>query len=159
MMIRVFDGGDGSTRGGRSERSRESGDLLPEDARERDGDGIVTCMLAVAIMYSQCVQGRGLVSSCCRGFLKSDWTLRESYIKRAAAWRRSSFRFRHAVELLLRSGAVQLTAKAPQSVRILDPPSDDSRLLTLGPLGLGRLAQPAADKPNTLLLCCRLQSA
>jgi hypothetical protein len=43
-MIRVFEGGDGCTRGGRSERSRVSGDLDPEDAREREGDGIVAFM-------------------------------------------------------------------------------------------------------------------
>jgi hypothetical protein len=60
-MIKVFEGGDGSTSGGRSERSRESGDLLPDDARERDGVGIVTCMLAAAIMYSPCVRAEVLL--------------------------------------------------------------------------------------------------
>jgi hypothetical protein len=49
-MINVFEGGDGSTSAGRSERSRESGDLLPDDARERDGDGMATCISAVAII-------------------------------------------------------------------------------------------------------------
>lgn len=80
------------------------------------------------------------------GEWESDWTLLESYIKRAAAWRRSSFPIRHAVELLLRSGAVQITAKALPKRRILEPPADDARLrlLALGPLGLGCLAQPAA---------------
>ena len=63
VMIRVFDGGDGWTSGGRSERSSESGDVLPDDARERDGDGMVTCMFAVA---SMCVECRGSVCvSCC----------------------------------------------------------------------------------------------
>jgi len=45
--MRVFEGGDGSTSGGRSERSRDSGDLLRDDARERCGDGTATCMFAV----------------------------------------------------------------------------------------------------------------
>lgn len=40
VIIRVFEGGEGSTRGGRSERSNDSGDLVPEDARERTGEGI-----------------------------------------------------------------------------------------------------------------------
>jgi hypothetical protein len=40
VMIRVLDGGDGSTSGGRSERSNDSGDFAPEDARERTGEGI-----------------------------------------------------------------------------------------------------------------------
>lgn len=62
VMISVFEGGDGSTSGGRSERSRDSGDLLLDDARERDGDGIVTCMLAGAIIYSSCVRAKVLLS-------------------------------------------------------------------------------------------------
>lgn len=45
--MRVFEGGEGSTSGGRSERSRESGDLVPDDALERCGDGNVAC---IAIM-------------------------------------------------------------------------------------------------------------
>jgi hypothetical protein len=44
VIIRVFEGGDGSTRGGRLERSSDSGDFVPEDARERDGEGIVAVM-------------------------------------------------------------------------------------------------------------------
>lgn len=44
VIIRVFEGGDGSTRGGRLERSRESGDFEPEDARERAGEGIMAVM-------------------------------------------------------------------------------------------------------------------
>jgi hypothetical protein len=59
-MMSVFEGGDGSTSGGRSERSRESGDLLPDDARERCGEGIVTSMCAAVIMDSY-VDGRGSV--------------------------------------------------------------------------------------------------
>jgi hypothetical protein len=47
VIMRVFEGGDGSTSGGRSERSRESGDLFPDDARERCGDGIAACMSAI----------------------------------------------------------------------------------------------------------------
>jgi hypothetical protein len=43
----VFEGGDGSTSGGRSERSSESGDLDPDDARERCGEGICACMFAM----------------------------------------------------------------------------------------------------------------
>lgn len=46
MIMRVFEGGDGSTSGGRSERSRDSGDLVPDDARERCGEGTATCMFA-----------------------------------------------------------------------------------------------------------------
>jgi hypothetical protein len=46
VIIRVFDGGDGSTSGGRSEKSRESGDLVPDDARERCGEGMVACIFA-----------------------------------------------------------------------------------------------------------------
>lgn len=44
--MRVLEGGDGSTRGGRSERSIESGDLFPDDARERCGEGVAGCMVA-----------------------------------------------------------------------------------------------------------------
>lgn len=40
MIMRVFEGGEGSTSGGRSERSSDSGDLGREEVRERDGDGI-----------------------------------------------------------------------------------------------------------------------
>lgn len=46
VIMRVFEGGDGSTSGGRSERSSESGDLVPDDARERCGDGMVASMFA-----------------------------------------------------------------------------------------------------------------
>jgi hypothetical protein len=46
VIMRVFEGGDGSTSGGRSERSRDSGDLDPDDARERCGEGTATCMFA-----------------------------------------------------------------------------------------------------------------
>jgi hypothetical protein len=42
----VLEGGDGSTRGGRSERSRESGDLVPDDARDRCGEGAIASMVA-----------------------------------------------------------------------------------------------------------------
>jgi hypothetical protein len=63
-MMSVFDGGDGSTRGGKSERSRESGDLLPDDALERCGDGIVACMLAIiCTMYMRICFGYVLMSS------------------------------------------------------------------------------------------------
>lgn len=44
--MRVFEGGDGSTSGGKSERSRERFDLF-DDALERCGDGVVACMSAV----------------------------------------------------------------------------------------------------------------
>jgi hypothetical protein len=44
VIIRVFEGGDGSTSGGRSERSRDSGDFEPDAAREREGEGIVAAM-------------------------------------------------------------------------------------------------------------------
>lgn len=55
MMIKVFEGGDGSISGGSDERSRESGDLLLDEARECDGDGMPTCMFAAAIMCVWCV--------------------------------------------------------------------------------------------------------
>lgn len=47
VIMSVFDGGDGSISGGRLERSRESGDRLPDDVRERCGDGRVACMFAI----------------------------------------------------------------------------------------------------------------
>ena len=47
VTISVLDGGDGSISGGRVERSRESGDRLLEDARERCGDGRAACMFAI----------------------------------------------------------------------------------------------------------------
>ena len=47
VIMSVFAGGDGSTSGGRSERSRESGDLFPDDARERCGEGFAACMFAI----------------------------------------------------------------------------------------------------------------
>lgn len=53
MMMSVFEGGDGSTSGGRSERSRVSGDLEPDDARERCGVGISTCISAAVYVCSQ----------------------------------------------------------------------------------------------------------
>jgi hypothetical protein len=66
----VLDGGDGSTSGGRSERSRESGDLLPDDARERCGDGTVACMFAIIDVARKDVLDICRVSS--RGELKSN---------------------------------------------------------------------------------------
>jgi hypothetical protein len=66
----VLDGGDGSTSGGRSERSRESGDLLPDDARERCGDGTVACMFAIKDVARKDVLDICRVSSC--GELKSN---------------------------------------------------------------------------------------
>lgn len=67
MIIRVFDGGDGCTNGGRSERSRESGDLEPDDARERCGEGVEACILAIIWKYVY-RDGTGfcIVSSCCQ---------------------------------------------------------------------------------------------
>ena len=68
-MISVFDGGDGSISGGKSERSRESGDLLPDDARERCGEGTVACMFAImdvarrGILYVCCVSSCGELES------------------------------------------------------------------------------------------------
>lgn len=47
VMIRVFEGGEGSTSGGRSERSSDScGDLDLEDARERFGVSIPADMMS-----------------------------------------------------------------------------------------------------------------
>jgi hypothetical protein len=66
-MMSVLEGGEGCTSGGRSEKSRESGDLLPEDARERNAEGGLTCMLAVAIMCVMCCEQRfDVVSRCSR---------------------------------------------------------------------------------------------
>jgi len=56
VTISVLDGGDGSISGGRVERSRESGDRLLEDARERCGDGRVACMLAIMDVERENVQ-------------------------------------------------------------------------------------------------------
>ena len=47
VTMSVLDGGDGSISGGRVERSRESGDRLLDEARERCGDGRVACMFAI----------------------------------------------------------------------------------------------------------------
>ena len=47
VMMRVFEGGDGWTSGGRSERSSESGDLDREEARDRCGEGISVVILLV----------------------------------------------------------------------------------------------------------------
>lgn len=59
-MMSVFDGGDGSTSGGRSERSIESGDLLLDDARERCGEGMLCCMLAIMD-----AEYRNILKVCC----------------------------------------------------------------------------------------------
>lgn len=152
MIIRVFDGGDGSTSGGRSERSRESGDLLPDDARERDGDGIVTCMLAVAIMYSVCVRAEVL---CGNVIGVTEEAPDSPGVLCQACSGVETFQLPHPSCSRLASAlwGSAIAAKALQSVRILEPPADDSRLLALGPLGLGCLAQPAEDKPNALLCC------
>lgn len=45
VIMSVFEGGDGWTSGGRSERSRESGDLDREEARDRCGEGISVLIL------------------------------------------------------------------------------------------------------------------
>jgi hypothetical protein len=47
VMMSVFEGGDGWTSGGRSERSRESGDLDREEARDRCGEGISVLILLI----------------------------------------------------------------------------------------------------------------
>ena len=47
LMMSVFEGGDGWTSGGRSERSRESGDLDREEARDRCGEGISVLILLI----------------------------------------------------------------------------------------------------------------
>jgi biotin carboxyl carrier protein len=45
VIMRVLDGGEGWINGGRSERSRESGDLEPEEARERKGEDSDSAMV------------------------------------------------------------------------------------------------------------------
>jgi hypothetical protein len=57
VMMSVFEGGDGSTSGGRSERSSESGDFVPDDARERTGEGIVGCMFATVCVRTCILTG------------------------------------------------------------------------------------------------------
>jgi hypothetical protein len=64
VMMSVFEGGDGSTSGGRSEKSRESGDLLRDDARERCGDGRVACMFAIICVMQGRSGSRLWMSSC-----------------------------------------------------------------------------------------------
>lgn len=44
--MRVFEGGEGWTSGGKSDRSSDKGLLVPEDARERDGEGISTAIVS-----------------------------------------------------------------------------------------------------------------
>jgi hypothetical protein len=56
VIIRVLDGGEGSTSGGRSERSIDSGDfgdfgdLVSELARDREGEGISTDIVLAMIV-------------------------------------------------------------------------------------------------------------
>ena len=45
VIMRVFDGGEGSTSGGRSEKSSESDDLFLDDDRECWGEASVVDML------------------------------------------------------------------------------------------------------------------
>jgi hypothetical protein len=49
VMIRVFEGGEGCTSGGRSERSSESGDLDRDDVRECCGEGRSVAMAVVML--------------------------------------------------------------------------------------------------------------
>jgi hypothetical protein len=63
VIMSVFEGGDGSTSGGRSERSRESGDLDPDDARERCGEGICACMFAM-VQVRKCMLACRAVGVC-----------------------------------------------------------------------------------------------
>lgn len=77
MIIRVFEGGEGCTSGGRSERSRDSGDLEPELARERDGEGISTAivfMVCILELYNSSVS----VMLLCRSVVEGDVLKRRS---------------------------------------------------------------------------------
>lgn len=65
VMIKVFEGGVGSTRGGRSERFSLSGDLLPEDARERVGDGISAGCMCVRFVEALLGSGIAVCESRC----------------------------------------------------------------------------------------------
>ena len=140
VMIRVFDGGDGWTSGGRSERSSESGDLLPDDAREREGDGMVTCMFAVASMCVEC-RGSVCVSCCWCEWKSSAETIAVLYQACSGV---GTFQLPHPscsrVALL---GGSASTPRPTSAVRILEPPAGDGRLLALGLFRLGCLAQPA----------------
>jgi hypothetical protein len=51
-MIKVFEGGEGCTSGGRSERSSESGDLDRDDVRECCGEGRSVAMAVVMFLAS-----------------------------------------------------------------------------------------------------------
>jgi hypothetical protein len=48
VMIRVFEGGEGCVRGGRSERSSESGDLVRDEDRECCGEGMFVAMAVIS---------------------------------------------------------------------------------------------------------------
>ena len=54
MIISVFEGGDGCTSGGRSERSSESGDLVRDEARDRCGDGMAVVISVVGCSTTIC---------------------------------------------------------------------------------------------------------
>jgi hypothetical protein len=65
VIIRVLDGGEGSTSGGRSERSIDSGDfgdfgdfgdLVSELARDREGEGI-----SIDIVLAMIVEGLKII--------------------------------------------------------------------------------------------------
>ena len=63
VIMSVFEGGDGCTSGGRSERSSDSGDFVREEARDRWGDSISVVMFAVMLHHysmpsSLCVECR-----------------------------------------------------------------------------------------------------
>lgn len=120
MMIKVLEGGDGSTSDGRSERSSESGDLLPEEARERDGEGRVACMFATAIM---CVEKQRSCAGCCVASRVEADSAR-SYIKRAHGKETIQLPHpSHVVDLPLRWGSAVNMPRPCQSGQILEPPA------------------------------------
>ena len=95
VIIRVLEGGDGSTSGGRSDKSRESGDLVPDDARDRCGDGIVVCTCMFAVVYV-CARGglcvAGVLDSRCGQLREQSRDSRVLYQSRLRVVGGSSFR-------------------------------------------------------------------
>jgi hypothetical protein len=146
VMMSVFEGGDGSTSGGRSERSRESGDLLPDDARERMGDGRVACMFAII-----CVAKRNsLVSwmSCCGEWKSKAVTACVLY----QSWPSSdgwSLQYPHASSNSCSASIAK--ARTPATTF----PASMSHVLLLSRQFLGVIALPRLLLPNAL---CRWRS-
>lgn len=132
VMMSVFEGGDGSTSGGRSEKSRESGDLLPDDARERCGDGRVACMFAIICCAKSL---RRLVwMSCCD-------ELKCNVLNACVLYQSSPSRW-----LVVPASACKHTVAPPQSAKArtsaMTFPASTSHVLLLSRHFLGVIALP-----------------